>query len=298
MVTIAGIRSFCEVAHCGSFSAAARATGASVASVSRHVSDLETDLGVRLLTRSTRSLALTDAGENFFRRASSLLEDMDELFEETRSLHATPKGKLRLSAPIAFGSVILSPLLPAFQEAYPEVEVELDISTRNVNLLDDQVDVAFRVEGPDGLKDSALIAKKLFPQRMIFVATPEYTKAHGSPQHPDELKNHRIVQQITGTFGRRWVLENVSEQIEMRLPGKVIVTSPLALLHASLSGNGIALMLDYLVEDALQDGRLLHIMQDWSCPNLPIHLVYVHRTHIPGKIQAFTDFVMERLSKR
>ena len=295
MVQLQALRAFREVARSGSFTAAGRAVGLSTPSVSRLVNDLEADLGARLLVRTTRSIALTDAGRTFFERSAALLDELDDLCEETQSLHAAPRGRLRVSAPVAFGIERVAPLLPTFMSENPGIEVELDISTKNANLIDDNIDVALRVTGPDGMEESGLIARKLYSQKLIFAATPDYIETYGSPEHPERLEDHRVVKHISGTFGRSHILVHQGRRHEISMPDALVVTSPLALRHAVLSGHAMALMLDDIIKAELQNGRLIRILPEWESAELPIHIVYLHRAYVAGKIRAFVDYLVREV---
>ncbi len=287
-----------EIAHRGSFAAAAEALHLSPPSVSRIVSELETDLGVRLFNRTTRQIALTEAGERFLRRSSTIVEEIAALREETRAQHGQPRGQLRVSCVNGFGNMLLAPAIPRFLDMYPQVRVDLEISNRLVDLVHEHVDVAIRVGTGKGGVDSSLVARRIFAQKLIFVATPDYIARHGAPQSLDDLAGHRVVKQVTGTWGRVNHLRHGGETVEYSAPDDFVLNSPIAARNAALAGYGLWLGTDYFVAEDLAEGRLVRLLPDYETVDQPILAVYVHRTHVPAKIRVFLDYLAEVFARR
>ena len=296
MVSLKAIRVFAEVAQQGGFSAASRALNISPPSVTRIVSDLEAELGVRLFNRSTRALTLTEEGERFLRGGRTVIDEVDTLTNDIRQRNRQPRGRLRVSSVIAFGQEVIAPLIPGFMEQYPEVEVELDLSNRKVDLIEEHFDLAIRIGGPEGLDTSSLKAKKIFSQTLIFVATPEYVQQKGQPRTLNELADHRVVKQISGAWGRTNRLNREGEVVEVSLPERYVVNSPNAARNAVLSQFAIGLLADYLVKDLIAAGRLERILPEYATLEQPIYAVFVHRNYMPAKTRAFIDFIAAELS--
>ncbi len=295
MDRLQALKTFREVARQGGFAAAARALNTSPPSVSRLISELEDDLGVRLFSRSTRSVALTEEGELLLRRAIPLAEEFELVTQEIRERQSKPQGHLRISSVVAFGQERIAPLLPAFMEQHPSVTVELDISNRKVDLVQEHVDLAIRIGGPEGLDTSSLVARRIFSQRLIFVAAPAYIARRGEPETLDDLRSHRIVKQISGNWGRKNQFVTSDGLVDLALPEDLVVNSPNAARNAVLSGHTMALLADYLAADMLADGRLSRLLPDVTTAEQPIYAVFVHRQYMPAKIRAFLDFAVENL---
>jgi LysR family transcriptional regulator for bpeEF and oprC len=297
MVSLKAIRVFAEVAQQGGFSAASRALNISPPSVTRIVSELEAELGVRLFNRSTRALTLTEEGERFLRGGRTVIDEVDTLTNDIRQRNRQPRGRLRVSSVIAFGQEVIAPLIPGFMEQYPEVEVELDLSNRKVDLIEEHFDLAIRIGGPEGLDTSSLKARKIFSQTLIFVATPEYVQQKGQPRTLNELADHRVVKQISGAWGRTNRLNREGEVVEFSLPERYVVNSPNAARNAVLSQFAIGLLADYLVKDLIAVGKLERILPEYATLEQPIYAVFVHRNYMPAKTRAFIDFLADELPK-
>lgn len=296
MDKLQAIRAFREVARQGGFAAAARALNSSKATVSRLVTELEADLGVRLLTRSTRSVGLTEEGENFLRRGVALVDELETVTEEIRERRNVPRGHLRISSVVAFGQEMLAPMLTRFMDRYPGISVDLEISNRKVDLVEEHFDIAIRIGGTSGLEASALKARKIFSQKLIFVATPEYLSTHGEPKDLDDLDEHRVVKQVSGTWGRVNEFRRDSERVVRSLPETFVVNSPNAAKNAVLTGRAMGLLADYLVTDLLATGQLVRLLPAWETLDQPIYAVFVHRHYMPARVRAFIDYMVASFS--
>ena len=298
MDMIATMRVVGEVARFCSFTAAGRELKLSTPSISRLVGELEADLGVRLFNRTTRRIALTEAGEQFLRRSTIILEEIESLRDETRERHGKPQGRLRISCVNGFGNVCLAPVIPAFLERYPNLQIEVNISNRQVDLVEEHYDVAIRVGALGNLEDSSMAARQIFVQKMIFVATPEYGRRHGAPQTLDDLKNHRTIMQISGTWGRIHRLRCPDGTVEYRVPDDFVLSSPMAVRNAALMGYGCALLGNFMVTDDIAAGRLVQLLPEYESMEQPIYAIFPHRTYVPAKVRVFVDYLVESFGHR
>jgi LysR family transcriptional regulator for bpeEF and oprC len=285
-----------EVARLGGFAAAARSLNISAPSVSRIISDLEQDLGVRLFLRTTRQLSLTEEGAMFIQRAGQVLEDIDSLRVDLLEKDRAPRGLLRVTSVVAFGNEVLPGVIARFRRRYPEIDVELDVSNRRVDLLEEHVDVAIRIGSAEGLEDTSMVARRVYSQTLIFVASPEAVDLHGVPERPDDLAARPLVRFVTGRFGRTHLLVGPGgETATFDLPGQFVVNSPLAARNALLEGEYFGLVADYLVTDALASGRLVRVLEGWSTRPQPIFAVHAGRRLMPARVRVFLDFLAEAM---
>ncbi|MCU9836489.1 LysR substrate-binding domain-containing protein [Ruegeria sp. WL0004] len=289
------MRAFREVAQQGGFAAAARVLNSSPPSVTRLISELEEDLGIRLFTRSTRNVSLTEEGELLLRRGVALVDELDAVTDEIRDSQHTPRGHLRVSSVVAFGQERVAPAIPAFMEMYPNVRVELEISNRKVDLVQEHYDLAIRIGGSDGLEVSSLKARKIFSQKLVFVATPEYIARHGEPETLDALEQHLVVKQVSGNWGRENDFWYHGEKLSFSLPERFVVNSPNAARNVVLTGGAIGLINDYLVAGMISDGRLVRILPEFQTLDQPVYAVFVHRNYMPAKVRVFIDHLVNVL---
>jgi len=287
------IRIFGEVARHESFTAAAKELRFSTASVSRIIGELENDLGVRLFNRTTRRVQPTDAGLEFLRRSTGVLEEIELLRGQTRERHNSPRGLLRVSSVTAFGNECLTLAIPGFLERYPGIKISVDISNRVVDLIEEHYDVAIRV-GP--LEGSSLIAKKIFDQRVIFVATPGYCERFGVPKTIEDLTRHRSISQISGEWGRVHQFKYRNSLVTYKSPEDCVVSSPGAARNAVLTGYGYTLLAEFLVTDDIANGRLVRLLKDYKPVNQPIYALMPHRRYVPAKARVFFDYLVEHFS--
>ena len=279
-----------DVARLGSFHAASRELGLSPASVSRLVADLEADLGVRLFNRTTRQLNLTDAGEEFVRKGTGLLEELDHMRWAVRQRHEIPRGRLRVSSVAGFGTECLAPALPRFMQRFPELSVSLDIGNRLVDLIEERYDVAIRV-GP--LHGSAMVARKIFSQKVIIVASRDFCLKFGMPKSHDDLKNFPSVMQISGEWGRVHQFTYRGKAIAFEVPQHCTMNSASAVRNACLTGYGYSLLPDFMVREAVETGRLVRLLPDYEPAELALYAFYPERRYLPQKIRVFVDYLAE-----
>lgn len=293
MDMINAMRVITEVARLGSFTAASRELRLSAASVSRIVAELEADLGVRLVNRTTRQLNLTDAGMEFVQRSAGILEELDDMRSAVGERHDTPRGRLRISCVTAFGNECLAPVLPEFLRRFPQVEVTLDIGNRMVDLIGEHYDVAIRV-GP--LQDSTLIAQKIFSQKVVFVASPDFCQKYGLPKSLEEIRGYPSITQISGDWGRKQRFAYGGEMIEFEMPQHCVVSSSHAAKNAVLTGYGYTLLGDFSVARDIAESRLVQLLPEYEPIEQPIYALYADRRYTPQKTRVFIDYLTEAFS--
>jgi DNA-binding transcriptional LysR family regulator len=283
------ITAFVKVAETGSFSAAARALGVSTTVVSKHVRELEEWLGVRLFNRTTRHVALTEVGAAFQQRCTELVGQFDELETAAGRWRAEPRGVLRVSAPLVFGAGPIAAQLPHFLAQYPQVSVELTLTDRYVDVLEEEIDVAIAM---GELPSSSAMARPLTRLQGLVCASPAYLAAHGTPAIPADLLPHNCLLHTTGPFARSWEFkcpDGAARQV--KVVGNLRTNSAVAHLTAALAGHGIAVLPDYLVEEPLAQGRLVALLADYAAPEIPVRMVYAPGSYMASKLQVFLDFL-------
>ncbi len=289
MNLIVAMRVFARVATHGSISAAARHSGMSTSAVSRHVIELENELDVRLLNRTTRKLHLTEAGTAYLTRVRMILDDVDELRNLTRDLHQAPHGTLRLSATHSFAHSYLVSHIPTFLLRYPEVSIDLELSNRRVDVIDEGYDMVLRF---GSLPDSNLAARRVGTFRMIACASPDYCRAHGVPQKPEDLEQHACV---LDAGGGQWKFSNEGETRSVAVRGRFKVNSYFAVREAVIHGLGIAILPSIDVRNDIKSGVLVQVLEQFAFPEQPLSAVFPHRKHLSAKVGVFLDFLSREL---
>jgi DNA-binding transcriptional LysR family regulator len=280
------------VAEAGSLTAAARLLDTPLTTVSRKISDLEGHLKTQLLTRSSRRISLTDAGRSYVAACKRILEDVGEAERIVAGEYTAPKGELSVTAPIVFGRLHLVPVLADFLRAYPDIDVRLTLSNRQVNLTEEGIDAALRV---GDLPDSALIATRVGTIRRVFAASPGYLKARGVPQNPADLVGHDCIGVQGFTGSGFW---SVADGGEIPVRYRLIVNSTDAACEAAKEGMGIVSVFSHHVASNFQDGTLVSVLPDFRRETLPLSLVRGAGEYLPLKLRAFLDFVTPRLKAR
>ena len=291
---LARIRAFVQVFDSGGFSSAARQHGRSKALLSKYVTDLEDYLGVRLMNRTTRKLSLTEAGEAYYREASQLLQQLDDLDSSILDQTAAPRGLLRVSTARNFGEMILAPVIYSFVADHPEVTLDLRLEDRFVDLVDEGIDVALRISAA---QDSSLIARKICDMEHKAVVSPVYLDAHGTPRRPEDLRNHACVVDTNLQGQANWRFVDKSETISVHVNGPVKVNSPLSARDAAIQGLGIAMLPGYLVDPMIREGKLVQILHDYVDFGSSLQAVYPHRRHLAGKVRALIDYLVAWFEK-
>ena len=282
---------FERVAALQGFSEAARALGLPKSNVSRSVARLEAALGARLFHRSTRDVTLTAAGIALRDRARDIIERAGEALDYVGSLAQGPRGSIKVNSGIGFGLNVLGSELPKFLQRYPDVDVTLDLESRSADLVSEAIDVAVRL-GP--LHDSSLIAARLGAMRRYLCASRGYVERCGTPNSIDELKDHDIIE-MPGADGRPrpWVFTRKGEQSRMALHPRVTVNEALTVHRLVLSGAGLGIVSGYLCAPGISDGRLVHLLPEWSLPSVEVSLVFPSRRELSPAVRAFTEFMKE-----
>jgi DNA-binding transcriptional LysR family regulator len=287
------MRAFRAVAEGGSFVAAGRAQHITTAWVSARVAQLETHLGVQLLVRTTRHVALTDAGRTYLPRCVQLLDDLDEAERAVIDLQSAPRGRLRIAAPMSFGLLRLSPLLAEFAAAYPEVQLDVVLNDRFVDLLEEGFDMAVRVGV--ALDDSSLIARKLVSGRRVLCASPGYLRKRGSPQHPSELQVHNCLTYSLQTAPSTWVLDGPDGHVAIEVRGSLQINNSMALCSAATAGAGILLAPDFVVAEALEKRRLKRVLSQYEPSPYHVFAVSPPTRFATPKARALVAFLKKRL---
>lgn len=283
---------FVRVVELGSFTRAADALEVSKAAVSKQVSRLEQRLGARLLHRTTRRLTLTEAGDALFRRSAGALAELAEAEKAVAQLTGAPRGLLRVSAPVYFGSVSLAPHLKDFRARYPDITLDLDLDDRRVDLVRERFDAAVRISS---MTDSSLVARRLAPCPLLVVGSPAYFRRRGMPGTPADLARHDCLTYALARAPSEWRLR----PRRGRWIG-VTVTSPLrsnndfVLKQAALDGLGLGMFPSFFVERELAEGRLQRVLPDCETEGASINVVYASRRQLLPKVRAFVDFMAER----
>jgi DNA-binding transcriptional LysR family regulator len=290
MDRIEAMQAFLAVADLEGFAPAARKLGLSPSGVTRLIAALEEHLGARLLQRTTRSIALTDAGARYLARVRRILADVEEAEASIKDERTRPSGRLVISAPIGFGRLHVSPMMSEYLKRYPEVSGELRLTDRVINLVEDGVDLAVRI---GHLADSSLVARHVGEMRRIVVASPGYLKAHGEPKTPEAIASHQTIQ-----FGATMAspdLRFVRDGKEVRVAPvpRLLTNSADAAIQYAVAGGGLTRVLAYQAADAIRRGRLKIVLAKFEQPPLPIHVVYPTSRLLSAKVRAFIDLVVE-----
>ncbi|MCA3264233.1 MAG: LysR family transcriptional regulator [Telmatospirillum sp.] len=284
------LSAFVAVAELKSFAAASRRLGVSASAATRAVAALETRLGVRLLQRTTRSVTPTDAGERYLARARSVLADLAEADEMARAERDEPSGRLSATAPAMFGRLHVGPLMCSFLERYPKASGELMLSDRMVNLVEDGIDLAVRI---GTLADSSFVVRKLGSTRRVAVAAPAYLAAHGTPQTPADLAQHRLVRFSALGGVNEWRFAEDGREKRLAIAPRYTTNSADAALWHAERGGGLTVVLAYQAAEAVRAGRLRIVLADFEPAALPIQIVYPASPYVPSKVRAFIDMARE-----
>ena len=286
---------YAAVVEAGSFTRAAAQLGLPKSSVSRRIAALEDELGERLLTRTTRSLTITDFGEGLLAHARRVGEEIDAVRSLAEQRHAEPSGMLRVSMLADFSTLVLTPMLAEFCARYPRIELRLDLSPRRVDLIGENFDLAIRMgKLPD---DATLVARRVGEFASILVATPEYLARHGTPRHPDDLANHVGLRLLRGDEPAGLELRCANQRWEGELPGRLSANSLGLLLRMAEQGAGIATVTHAFVHEALARGDLVQLLPEWQAPSQTAWAVMPSRRLIPAKTRAFVEMLIETLAR-
>lgn len=288
MDTLLGMRTFCAVVSAGSFIKGAESLGLSSALASKYVGQLEERLGVRLLNRTTRSMALTEAGQAYYDECSQLIDDFDMLEKVTRDRQSTPRGHLRISAPVSFGQDRLTEALASFLKEHPGISIETKLTDRFVNVVNEGYDMAIRI---GKLEDSSLIARKLMPISICLFASPSYLEQYGTPTCPEDLLNHQCIVDINHRGRNNWHFETPEGTRMISVKGQYITDSADSCRRMALCGLGVGQIPEFIVKEDLESGRLVRLLTDIGQPEHNLVALYPHSRHVATKVRVCVDFL-------
>lgn len=276
----------------GSLSAAASASGISATMAGNHVRTLEKRLGMQLLHRTTRRQHLTALGEDYYARCKEILRLVAETDTKAQNLQLTPTGKLRISAPVTFGTEVLMPALAAYLARYPEVSVDVSLTDRVVDLVEEGFEAAIRI---GQLPDSALIAKPLAPYRLMICASPDYLARRGTPKKPEDLSRHECLSFSPAALAS-WRMQGKQGTLRIPVSGRLQVNHGHALRVAALHGLGIVLQPAILLDADIEAGRLVRLFPRYALPVRPVSVVYLQDRYRSPKLKSFVDFAVEQFA--
>lgn len=294
MDRVTSLSIFVKVVEGSSFAAAARHFGLSPAMVSKHIVSLEERLGARLLNRTTRQVSPTEIGREFYERSTRILADLDEAEQAASALQATPKGLLRLNGPLSFGIRHLAPAILDYLAACPEAAIDVTLSDRVVDLVDEGFDLAIRI---GRLADSSLIARRIAPCRIVACAAPSYLDKHGAPHRPADLTAHNCLGYSYAALRNEWRFTGPDGAESVRIAGRLNANNGDVLRLAALRGEGIVLQPTFLIGDDLASGKLVSILPGFVPDELVIQAVYPHSRHLSVKVRSFIDFLVARFGQ-
>ena len=285
---------FVRVAELGSFAAVAQQLGVARSVVTRQIAALETHLGVKLMVRSTRRLALTSAGTAYLEKCRVILNLVEAAETDVAQERLTPRGNIRISLPLSFGIKRLAPVLLDFSQRYPDVSLDMDYSDRRINLIEEGIDLAVRITRRLEPGD---VARKLGAARLLVIAAPDYLARHGRPQHPAELIHHECLGYTMAGSGQNWQFTVAGQVESFPLRSRINANNGDVLTECAARGLGITLQPDFIAADFLADGRVEEILSDFATPELGIYAILPSNRHVPHRVRVLIDFVAAELAK-
>ncbi len=289
MDTLTRMQAFIDVVNAEGFSAAARRHGRSKALMSKYVKELEDELGALLLNRTTRQFSMTEAGEIYYQSANDILQRVGDLQDTVREAGNGLTGKLRLSAPRSLTDLEIGLPIVEFSTAYPDITLDVNLDDKMVDMVEDGFDVAIRISR---LEDSMLIAKKLAGFRLVLCATPQFVEKYGTPKRPKDLADYPCVVDTNVKQRNNWsFVDKKGKEQSIAVKGVIEVNSPEVARRAALAGIGVTLVPEFSIENELEDGRLISLLEDQLPTGGGIYAVYPHRRHVPTKVRVFVDFL-------
>jgi DNA-binding transcriptional LysR family regulator len=290
-----GLEVFAKVVEGASFAAAGRHLGMSPAMVTKHVQTLEERLGVRLLNRTTHRVSATEVGKSYYEYCLRILAELEEADGTARDLQTAPRGLLKVTAPVSFGTRQLAPGIAEYLVSYPDVSIDLSLENYYVDLLEKRFDLAIRL---GHLPSSSLIARKLGEVETILCASPGYLQKNGSPQTPHDLDKHNCLLHTNAVPQSVWTLVDQSgKQIVISVSGRFLTNNTDAICTLALKDAGVALVPDYLVADDLTAGRLLQLLPEYATQATPVYAVYPHSLNLSAKARTFINFFALRFAR-
>ena len=280
---------FVEVIKANSFRGAAEAVGMPNSTVSRRIAELERRIGLRLLNRTTRRIELTEGGRLYYERCRRIVDEARLAHEEISELVDNPSGLIRLSMPIDFGVVYLAPLLAEFAERYPQIKFDLDLTPKRLDLIRDPVDLVIRI---GALPDSQLIARPLGTLQRSLFASPSYLARHGVPSSPAALLQHQCLRMLDAP----WVLQDAKQKLSLAVQGRYLLNNIGMLRRLTLLGQGIAMLVDEMIDEDLTQGRLQRVLPNWKAETLPVYAITETRL-VPAKVRVLIDFLTDQFNR-
>ena len=279
---------FIRIVETGSFTSAADSLGIQKSTISRRIAQLEDDLGVRVLQRTTRQLKLTDDGEELFARCQPLINELDTAKDHLSATQNNPRGRLRITMPSELGVFMMNEVVGTFMKRYPQIMLEIELSTRLIDLIEEGIDLAIRV---GELADSSLIARRVASVSRGLYASPAYLAKHGTPKTPDDLQNHECYGILKAI--EHWEFDNWDEAVEVT--GHLKANSISFIRELLLQDMGIARMPRVFCRNSVQDGDLVEILSEYSPPPIEVNALYPSRRHLNPKVRLFIDHMMEMI---
>ncbi|MES2759963.1 MAG: LysR family transcriptional regulator [Pseudomonadota bacterium] len=293
MDLFASMRMYVAVVEGGSFSAAADKLEISRAMVSKQIQKLEEHLGTRLMNRTTRRLSLTETGREFYERSTQIIGDVAEAEQIAGRMTRRPQGVLRLTVPLSYAQHRLAAIFGDYTQAYPQVRLDISLSDRKVDLVEEGMDLAIRI---GALPQSDLIARKIGGVRSVVCAAPAYLARHGAPRAPADLAGHACLGYTLTGSGADWRLEGPGGPVSVAIAGPIRADNGDIIRLAALSGAGIVFQPQFIVGDDIDAGRLVRVLPEWQSAELGVYAVYPSRKHLSAKVRTFVDFVAAALA--
>lgn len=295
MDTLTRMQAYVDVVEAGGYSPAARKIGRSKALLSKYVRELEDELGILLINRTTRQFSLTEPGQIYYQSALDILQRVAHLRDQVRESGAGLSGKLRIAAPRSLSGGGFSLPFVEFAAAYPDLRLEIQLEDRIIDLVEERFDVAVRVTR---LEDSSLIARRLADFTMVICATPEFLARHGTPASPRDILALPCIVDTNSKGRTSWVLEDAGKEIILPVSAVIEANDPELCKDAALAGLGLTMVPEFSVEKELAEGRLVSVLDDHVPKGAGFHAVYAHRRHVPAKVRVFVDFMSDWFRKR
>jgi len=295
MDKLLSIRAFTRVVALRSFSSAAREMRLSRSAVSKYIADLERELGVQLVSRTTRSASPTENGRSYYERCVEILSDLDEADREAAQLQQLPRGVLKVNAPMSFGTLHLGNAIADFMGLYPDLQVQLILSDQQIDTVQEGFDVTIRIADP---ASSNLIARKLVPARRVFCASPGYLARRGTPKTPEELRQHDCLSYGYLSTGLQWKLTGADGDHWIQVPWKLCTNNAEVLRDAAVKGRGIALLPIFIATADLGSGRLRTVLDGFKAPEMHVCALYPPTRHLSLKVRVFIDFLVANFARQ
>ena len=288
MDKLLSIKAFVTVVDTGGFTSAAEILPISRSGVSKHLSELETSLGGRLLHRTTRRISLTQAGKAYYEKCKQILEAVDEAEALVTGISGTPKGLLRINAPMSFGNKWMGPVLASFRKKHPDVEIDITLTDRQIDIVEEGYDATIRITRP---RDSSLVARKISPCQFIIAAAQQYLKLSGTPKTIEDLKHHNCLLYHYRPNRDLWAFQHHQKEVTVKVSGSLVTNNGDLICSAGIHGMGIAMLPTFILYKAIECGKLTPILKDYSIRQSSIYVVYPTNRLLSEKVRIFSEFM-------